>query len=127
MVGEGAEPVVVVSAGGNDIGRVGSVEIFRRFREMLGKIRDNGGIPVVCGILPRGGNGGEWLSRAISLNSRLAAHCDRNGWLFIDTWNLFFGKEELYAKDRVHLSFQGVEVLSNALERALSLLSDFLA
>ena len=94
---------------------------------MLGRIRDNGGIPVVCGILLRGGNGGECLSRAISLNSRLAAHCDRNGWLFIDTWNLFFGKEELYAKDRVHLSFQGVEVLSNALERALSLLSDFLA
>ncbi len=72
------------------------------------------------------GNGDEWLSRAISLNNRLAAHCETNGGLFIDTWNLFFGKEELYAKDRLHLSFRGAEVLSDALERALSFQRDFL-
>ncbi len=62
----------------------------------------------------------------ISMNNRLAVHCHTNGWLFTDTWNLFFGKEELFAKDRVHLSFRGVEVLSDALERALSFLQDFL-
>ncbi len=120
-----SQTIVCLSAGGNDIRRVGSVDIFIRFRETLGKVRNKGGIPVVCGILPRCGKGDEWLSRAISVNNRLAAHCDTNGWLFIDTWNLFFGKEELYAKDGVHLSFKEVEVLSNALDRALSFLRDF--
>ncbi len=80
MVGKN-QAVVFLSGGGNDIGRVGSEEIFRRFRETLPKIRDKGGISIVCGILPRCGNGDEWLSRAISLNSRLAAHFDTNGWL----------------------------------------------
>ncbi len=87
MHGGGDQAIVFLSAGGNDIGRVGSEEIFRRFRETLGKVRDKGDVPVVCGILPRCGNGNEWLFRAIffSLNSHLAAHCNTNGWLFIDT------------------------------------------
>ena len=53
MAGEGTKPIVCLSAGGNDIGRIGSEELLRRFKEVLGKIRDKGGIPVVCGILPR--------------------------------------------------------------------------
>ena len=40
-------PTVCISAGGNDIDRV------RRYREALGRVRDLGGIPVMCGILPR--------------------------------------------------------------------------
>lgn len=126
MVGEGTQPIVFLSAGGNDLGRVGSEELFRRFKETLGKVRDRGGIPVVCGVLPRRNVGDGWLSRAIAVNGRLAAHCESQGWLFVDNWDLFYGKDSLYARDGVHLSFEGVEVLSESLERALSHLQDFL-
>ncbi len=47
-------------------------------------------------------------------------------WSGLRLYHLFFGKKELYAKDRVHLSFRGVKVLSDALERGLSFLRDIL-
>ena len=83
---------------------------------MLGKVRDRGGIPVVCGVLPRRDYGREWLSRALSINSRVAKHCESNGWAFLDAWDLFYGKDNLFARDGVHLSRLGVGVLARALE-----------
>lgn len=78
MAGEGTQLITLLSAGGNDVCRVESEELVRRFRETLGKVRDaGGGVPALSGGLPRN------LS-ASGLNSRLAAYCERNGWLFIN-------------------------------------------
>ncbi|MPD04740.1 hypothetical protein E2C01_100445 [Portunus trituberculatus] len=43
-------------------------------------------------------------------------HCRRNGWAFIDNWDLFYGKDTLYARDGVHLSREGVRILTGTLE-----------
>ena len=75
-----------------------------RFRQALDKIKSKGGIPVVCGVLPRRGLDAEWLSRAIIVNCRSANHCMGNGWTFIDNWNLFYSKDTFYARDGLHLS-----------------------
>ncbi|KAG0714495.1 hypothetical protein GWK47_014043 [Chionoecetes opilio] len=48
------------------------------------------------------------VSEACEVNSLLAEHCRKNGWLFIDNWARFFGKDHLYARDGVHLSHRGV-------------------
>ena len=37
-----------------------------RFEKALDEIRNNGGILVVCDVLPRRGLGADWLSRATS-------------------------------------------------------------
>ena len=116
---EGAAPTVCLSVGGNDLGWVRDEEIFRKYRIALGKVRDLGGVPVVCGVLPRKYAGHEWLAKASALNSRLADLCRRSGWLFIDNWNCFFGKDHLYARDGVHLSKRGTEVLAWTLQRDL--------
>ena len=79
FAGEGVIPVVCLSAGGNDIGRVRPEELLRRYRQALGRVRDLGGIPVLCGILPRRSAGARWWSDAAALNSHLADHCRRNG------------------------------------------------
>ncbi len=76
---DGTKPIVSPSAGGNDLGKVRSEELIRRFRQALDRIRDKGGIPVVCGVLPRKGVRAEWLSRAITVNRMLANHCKSNG------------------------------------------------
>ena len=122
---DGTKPIVILSAGGNDLGKVRSEELTRRFREALQRISSKGGIPVVCGILPRRGVGAEWLSRAIAMNCRLADHCKSKGWSFIDSWDLFYGKDTLYARDGVHLSRQGVRVLADTLEREVAAIKDF--
>ena len=40
--------------GGNDLGRIRSEELFRSYKEALGRVRDLEGSPVLCGILPCG-------------------------------------------------------------------------
>ena len=119
LKGEGFAPTVCISAGGNDIGRVRSDELFRRYRQALGRVRDLGGTPVLCGILPRKFVDAGWWSEAAALNSRLADHCRRNGWLFVDNWNYFYGKDHLYSRDGVHLSQRGSGALAWSLQRDL--------
>ncbi|MPC45802.1 hypothetical protein E2C01_039507 [Portunus trituberculatus] len=92
---DGTKPIVFLSEGGNDICKVRSEELFRRFKEALAKIGNKDATHVVCGVLPRRGLGGEWLSRAIAINCRLADHCRSNGWVFIDNWDLFYSKDTL--------------------------------
>ena len=117
--GEGVAPTVCISAGGNDIGIVSSEELLRRYRQALGRVRDLGGTPVLCGILPRMFAGARWWSEAAAVNSRLADHCKRNGWLFVDNWNYFYGKDHLYSRDGVHLSQRGSGALAWSLQRDL--------
>ena len=117
--GEGVAPTVCISAGGNDIGRVRPEELWRRYRQALGRVRELGGTPVLCGILPRRSAGVRWWSEATALISRLADHCRRNGFLFIDNWSYFYGKDHLYSRDGVHLSEMGTEALAWSLQRDL--------
>ena len=84
MAGEETKPIVCLNAGGNDVGRVGSEELFRRFRETWGKVRDKGSVPVVCGVLSTGTVGDMWQLREIVINCLLAKHCKANGWAFVD-------------------------------------------
>lgn len=117
--GEGVAPTVCISAGGNDIGRVRSEELLRRYRQALGRVRELGGTPVLCGILPRRSAGARWWSEAAAVNSRLADHCRRNGLLFIDNWSYFFGKDHFYTEDGVHLSEWGTGALAWSMQRDL--------
>ena len=66
-----------------------------------------------------------WLSRAVAVNCRFADHCKSNGWTFIDNWKLLYGKDTLYARDGVHLSYQGVPVMPRTRERELNTLQHF--
>ena len=75
---------------------------------------------MVCGVVPRRELGAEWLSRAIAVHCRLANHCKGNGCTFIDKWDLFYGKDTLYARDGVHLSRKGVRAMPGKLERELN-------
>ena len=110
------EGVVVLHVGGNDVRAGGSEELVARFREMLGKIRESGRRCVVSGILPRVYVSREWLSRTIGVNDRVKGMCKDVGVSFVDVWDRFYGRRDLYARDGVHLSRKGVDVLSGCLE-----------
>ena len=116
LEGTGNETVVVVHVGGNDVSRKRSEELVNRYRVMLEKVRSSGRTGVVCGVIPRICEGGEWLSRAISLNDRIEGMCRSLGLRFVDGWDTFFGKHEMFAKDGVHLSRVGAEVYGAQLE-----------
>lgn len=60
----------------------------------------------------------------LQVNSRLAAHCKYNGWLFVDKWDLFYCKDISYARESVHLPHRELKVLADSLERSLNTLQD---
>ena len=117
--GTGKDAVVVVHVGVNDVSRVGSEELVDRYRDLLREMKESGRRCIVSGVLPRQRVGGLWLSKALCLNDRLRGFCRRNGVGFIDEWDRFYGRQELYAMDGVHFSRKGVDVLSECLEGAV--------
>ncbi|KAG0724184.1 hypothetical protein GWK47_041151 [Chionoecetes opilio] len=118
MADQRKKSIVCLSAGGNDVEGVSSEELLRQFKEAVCKVRDRGGFPVVCGVLPRRYVDDLWYSRAIALNCRLALHCKANGWAFVCLgWDRFFWHNHLYHRDGVHFSRKGVQILSESLER----------
>ena len=119
MEGNGVRPIVCLSVGGNDVHRMRSEELQRKYKEMLDKIVQKGGSPVVCGIVPRRGLSREWMSRAVGFNCRLEKYCSEKAIPFIDCWSEFYGDDSLYARDGVHFSRRGVAVLASKLDRAL--------
>ena len=104
---------------GNDIHKRRSEEMVKWYREALQAVRRKGGRAAACGILPRMGHGREWLSRAIGFNRRLESYCRENGFVFVDVWDYFYGKGQMYARDGVHLSRAGTSVLAGLLDRAV--------
>ncbi|KAG0719178.1 hypothetical protein GWK47_051031 [Chionoecetes opilio] len=64
--------------------------------------------------------GQEWLSRALSLNSKIEELCKGMGLRFVDGWDTFYGKHSMYTRDGVHLSKMGTEAYGDQLEKAVS-------
>lgn len=119
MAGNGNNPIICISVGGNDVGRVRSEELIQRYKTAIELVRSKGGIPIICGILPRKGVGNEWISRALGVNCRLERYCKSNAISFIDNWEHFYGRNEMYARDGVHLSRAGVVAVANSLEEVV--------
>ena len=91
----------------------------KRYKEALQAVRKKGGRAVASGILPRMGHRREWMSRAIGFNCRLESYCRENDFIFVDVWDHFYGKGQLYTRDGVHLSRAGTSVLAGLLDRAV--------
>ena len=117
--GTGKEALVVVHVGVNDVRRVRPEELVQRYRELLREVKDSGRRCVVSGVLPRQKVGGLWLSQAKGLNDRLRWMCQESGVGFMDEWDRFVGRRELYAMDGIHFSRKGVQVLSECLEKVV--------
>ena len=115
------ECVVVLHVGGNDVSAGRSEELVDRYEGMIDEIKESGRRCVVSGILPRVYLSREWMSRAIGVNERVKELCRKAGASFVDEWDRFFGRRELYAWDGVHLSRKGVDVLSNCLEKGVEI------
>ena len=115
----GKYPVVVTHVGVNDIGRRRSRELVQKYQELLQCLKDTGRRCVVSGVLPRMGVGWEWTDSAREVNMIVGALCESIGIKFLDGWDNFYGRRHLYARDGLHLSREGVEMLSKLLEGAV--------
>ncbi|KAK3855143.1 hypothetical protein Pcinc_038433 [Petrolisthes cinctipes] len=67
----------------------------------------------IIGILPRLGASPHALSKAIGVNERLEDMCTPLGVRFVDPYNVFYGRADLYLPDGVHLNKRGKEVFGD--------------
>ena len=74
---------------------------------------------MILGILPRPYASDCATSKAIGLNGRLADLCTQKGVRFVDPFDEFFGKRNLYLRDGVHLSTSGKNKLGDFLNHHL--------
>ena len=116
VAGSGQDSVVVVHVGTNDMERARPVDLVNRYRALLKKMRESGRKCVLSGILPRVGSSAEWDARALRMNSEVQDMCEEAGVLFMDGWDMFYGRRELFARDGLHLSRRGMESFSDLLE-----------
>ena len=111
---------VVINIGGNDIERVGSEEIYKAYERVLRDVDRRASNVLVVGILPRPSRAAYWSSVAIGLNVRISALCYRLGLRFVDVWDSFQGRGDLYAFDGVHLNFKGYRVFGRVVDGELN-------
>ncbi len=115
---------LIVCAGGNDLflrkKRTGRTEpIMSDFKDLIGKVKEKSNRGIIVGLIPRLNITREAHSKAIGLNIRVATLCQKANVRFVDPWDSFKHKKELFAKDGVHLSTAGSTKLGNLLNSRL--------
>lgn len=99
--------------------RVRSADIVNKYRNMITEIKNKSNRGIVVGIYPRFGVDNYSLSRAIGINQSLKNICKQEKVDYIDVWDSFYCKKELYRQDGIHLSTQGVGRLSSIINRQI--------
>ena len=77
---------------------------------------------IVSGILPVFGNSihGNGNSKRMAVNGMAKRLCKEEEVGYVDLWDSFVGKEEMYARDGLHLSGKGAAVFAEGLSGAVA-------
>ncbi|XP_055498195.1 uncharacterized protein LOC129701166 [Leucoraja erinacea] len=115
---EGEEPEVVVHIGTNDIGRKREAVLKGEFRELGRELRRRTAKVTISGLLPvprdsESSNGARWR-----INEWMKDWCSGYGFKFLDHWELFWGRCDLYRKDGLHLNSRGTNILAGRFAKA---------
>ena len=119
---------IIAHAGSNDLflqsNKVGNSEpLVKDLKCMVDTIAEKTTRGIVVGMLPRSCVSYHALSKAIGINERIKEHCFKRKVSFMDLWNEFTGKRQLFRKDGIHLNEAGQrrfgELLSRECERVV--------
>ena len=77
---------------------------------------------ILSGILPEVGNRiqGYRNSKRMAVNGMVGRLCKEEDVGYVDMWDSFVGKEELYVRDGLHLSGKGAAVFADGLSGAVA-------
>ncbi|XP_069750301.1 uncharacterized protein [Narcine bancroftii] len=111
LKGEGKQPDVLVHVGTNDIDKKEEV-LKKDYRELGQKLRNRTARVVISGLLPVPSATEDKNGRLRKMNVWLRGWCKGQGFGFLDHWDLFWGRHDLYKKDGLHLNLKGVNILA---------------
>lgn len=118
-----ANSLFILHAGTNDVKNTRSEELLEKYKKMIQtyKNKTNSTNIIISGILPRIQATDTFYSKAFSTNNRLKTLCSQEGVEFINMWDDFFDRPDLFWRDGLHLSGIGSARFGRLLSDKVSL------
>ena len=123
IMGRGNGGSILVHIGTNNADKEGTTAIVEKYRNLLKKTKQTKiGQIILSGILPVFGNRiqGYRNSKRMAVNGMLKRFWKEEEVGYVDLWDSFVGKEEMYMRDGLHLSGKGAAVFAEGLSGAVA-------
>ena len=114
IMGRGNGGSILVHVGTNNADKEGTTAIVEKYRNLLKKTKQaRVGQIILSGILPVFGNRiqGYRNSKRMAVNGMVKRLCKEDEVGYVDLWDRFVVKEEMYMRDGLHLSGKGLPFL----------------
>ena len=122
IMGRGKGGTILVHIGTNNADKEGTTAIVDKYSKLLKKTKEaRVGQIILSGILPVFGNriDGYRNSKRMAINGMVKRLCKEEDVGYVDLWDSFVGKEEMYLRDGLHLSGKGAAVFAEGLSGAV--------
>ena len=101
--GASNDTLFVFHVGTNDFKRTRSEELLQKYSDLIKQYKVKSNNIMISGVLPKMSAENVFYSKAFSLNNRLKSLCLQEGIEFVDTWDHFYQKPDLFNNDGLHL------------------------
>ena len=123
IMGRGKGETILVHVGTNNADKEGTTAIVDKFRNLQKKTKEaRVGHIILSGILPVFGNriDGYRNSKRMAINGMMKRICKEEDVGYVDLWDSFVGKEDMYVRDGLHLSGKEAAVFAEGLSGAVT-------
>ena len=123
IMGRGNGGTILVHVGTNNADKEGTTAIVEKYRDLLKKTKQaRVGQIIISGILPVFGNRiqGYRNSKRMAVNGMVERLCKEEDMGYVDLWDSFVGREDMYGRDGLHLSGKGAAVFAEGLSGAVA-------
>ena len=123
IMGRGNRGTILVHVGTNNADKEGTTAIVEKYRDLLKKTKQpRVGQIIISGILRVFGNRiqGYRNSKRMAVNGMVERLCKEEDVGYVDLWDSFVGREEMYGRDGLHLSGKGAAVFAEGLSGAVA-------
>ena len=121
IMGRGYGGSILVHVGTNNTDKEGTTAIVEKYRNLLKKTKQaRAGQIILSGILPVFGNRIQGCRnvKRMAVNGMVKRLCEEVG--YVDLWDSFVLKEDMYVRDGLHLSGKGAGVFAQGLSGAVA-------
>ena len=123
IMGRGNGGSIVVNVGTNNADKEGTTAVVEKYRNLLKKTKQaRVGQIMLSGILPVFGNRiqGYSNSKRMEVDGMVERLCKEEEVGYVDLWDSFVGKEEMYVRDGLYHSGKGAAVFAEGLSGAVT-------
>ena len=113
------DTTVLIHVGTNEVMFTRSEELLQKYKVLMQKMKEKTNNIILTGILPRLRHQNKFFSKASYINNSLKSICIEENIYYSNYWDDFYGKEDLFLRDGLHLNAVGAARLGRLLHNSL--------